>query len=37
MAATLHDRLVKKMAKYPYGSQSETADPVVAVKLFDAC
>jgi hypothetical protein len=37
MAATLHEKLVKKMAKYPMDSQSETADPVVAAKLFDAC
>lgn len=25
------------MAKYPYRSQENAADPVVAAKLFDAC
>lgn len=37
MAATLHDRLAKLLAKHPYGSQSENPDPLVVAKLFDAC
>lgn len=32
----IFDRVSLKMKKYPYGSQSESSDPLVVVKLFDS-